>query len=244
MTFPVAIERRTFLRRTGSAAILMLAATASRVWAQAAPIKIGIIGSGKLGGTVGGLWVKAGHPVLFSSRHPEELKGLVDGLGPLAKAGSVEEAVSFGDAVLIAVPYGALPQVGKDYAKELAGKVVIDACNAVAQRDGDIAKEVAEKGIGVTSAQYLPGTRLVRAFNAMSFRKFEADSQRAGDRIAVPIAGDDPEALKVVAGLVRDAGFDPVAVPLARAGEFAVGSPLYLQELTATELRQRLGLTQ
>jgi predicted dinucleotide-binding enzyme len=103
---------------------------------------------------------------------------------------------------------------------------------------------VAEKGIGITSAQYLPGTRLVRAFNAMSFRKFEADSQRPGDRVAVPIAGDDPEALKVAAGLVHDAGFDSVAVPLARAGEFAVGTPLFLQELTASELRQRLGVAQ
>src|ERR1700728_3734737 len=72
--------------------------------------RIGIIGSGHIGGTIGGLWVKAGHPVLFSSRHPEELKDLVAGLGDLAKAGTVEEAIAFGDVVFIAVPYGALPQ--------------------------------------------------------------------------------------------------------------------------------------
>ena len=55
-----------------------------------AKMRIGIIGSGHIGGTIGGLWVKAGHPVLFSSRHPEELKDLVAGLGALAQAGTVD----------------------------------------------------------------------------------------------------------------------------------------------------------
>src|ERR1051325_8801448 len=56
------------------------------------PLKIGTIGSGNIGSTLGTLWVKSGHPVLFSSRHPEELKSLADGLGPLARAGTVREA--------------------------------------------------------------------------------------------------------------------------------------------------------
>src|SRR6059058_1268014 len=82
----------------GAGAALMLAA-ASRPWralAQAAgssKLRIGVIGSGHIGGTIGGLWVKAGHPVLFSSRHPEELKGLVAGLGSLAQGGTVAQAV-------------------------------------------------------------------------------------------------------------------------------------------------------
>src|SRR4029079_19602072 len=84
---------------------------------------IGVIGSGHIGGTIGGLWVKSGHPVLFSSRHPEELKDLVAGLGPLAQAGAVGQAIAFGDALLIAVPYGALPQIGRDYADALKGKI-------------------------------------------------------------------------------------------------------------------------
>ena len=70
--------------------------------------------------------------MLFSSRHPEELKDLVAGLGALAQAGTVDQAIAFGDVVFIAVPYGALPQIGKDTATYLAGKIVLDAGNAVA----------------------------------------------------------------------------------------------------------------
>ena len=76
-------------------------------------MKIGVIGSGRIGSTIGGLWVKAGHEVMFSDRDPEQVKRAIDGLGPIAqaRAGSVAEAVAFGDAVLIAVPYGALPAI-------------------------------------------------------------------------------------------------------------------------------------
>ncbi len=98
--------------------------------------RIGVIGSGHIGGTIGGLWVKAGHPVMFSSRHPDELKDLVARLGPLASAGAVAQAIAFGDVVFIAVPYGALPQIGRDYGEALKGKIVLDAGNAVAARDG------------------------------------------------------------------------------------------------------------
>src|SRR4051812_13168806 len=83
--------------------------------ADSPKLKIGVIGSGNIGATVGALWVKAGHQVLFSSRNPEKLKELVEGLGPLARAGTVQEALSFGDVVLLGVPYGAYPQIGKDY---------------------------------------------------------------------------------------------------------------------------------
>lgn len=237
--------RRAFLRISGAATTLALVAPLAALAQTPAggAMKIGVIGSGKLGGTVGKLWVKAGHQVLFSSRHPEELKGMVEPLGPKASAGTVREAVVFGDAVLIAVPYAALPQIGKDFANELKGKVVLDACNAIAARDGEIVKEVNEKGIGVTSAQYLPGARLVRAFNSFSWLKFDTESNRAGERIGVPIAADDPEALRVGAKLVRDAGFEPVAVPLARAKEFAPGGPLMGQALPVSELKKRLGIT-
>ena len=128
------------------------------------PLKIGIIGSGNIGSTLGTLWVKSGHPVLFSSRHPEELKSLAEGLGPLARTGTVREALAFGDVVFMGVPYGAYPQIGKDYAKEFVGKIVMDAGNAVIARDGEIAKPARENGVGLTSAKLLAGARIVRAF--------------------------------------------------------------------------------
>src|SRR5690606_25754246 len=106
-------------------------ATASAQTAANQGTKIGIIGSGQIGGTIGGLWVRAGHPVFFSSRHPEQLKGLVSRLGPLAQAGPVDQAIEFGDVLFIAVPYGAIPQIGRDYGKALTGMIMLDATNAV-----------------------------------------------------------------------------------------------------------------
>jgi 8-hydroxy-5-deazaflavin:NADPH oxidoreductase len=206
-------------------------------------MRIGVIGSGHIGGTIGGLWVKAGHPVMFSSRHPEELKDLVGGLGPLASAGTVAQAIAFGDALFIAVPYGALPQIGKDYGGTLNGKVMLDACNAVAARDGTVADEVEQEGIGVVSQKYLSSARLVRAFNTMSYMIFAREAHRPDPKLAIPIAGDDPEAVKVAAGLVKDAGFDPVVVgKLADARRFQRGGPGYGQSVSAAELRQKLSL--
>jgi hypothetical protein len=226
-------------------------AAALRPWyafAQAtgdAKLRIGIIGSGHIGGTIGGLWVKAGYPVLFSSRHPEELKDLVAGLGPLARAGTVAQAIDFGAVIFVAVPYGALPQIGQDYRDALKGKIVLDACNASAARDGaGIADEVEHNSIGITSQKYLPGTRLVRAFNTLSYMIFAREANRPDPKLAIPIAGDDPEAVQVAAGLVRDAGFDPVVVgKLADARRFQRGAPGYGQPVTAAELKQKLSLT-
>jgi hypothetical protein len=150
--------------------------TASGQTASGSKLKIGVIGAGHIGGTIGELWTKAGHPVFFSSRHPEELKDIVERLGSLAQAGTVDQAIAFGDVVFIAVPYGALPQIGKDYGKSLAGKIVLDADNAVAARDGAIADEVERDGVGVTSQKYLPGARVVRAFNTLGYMIFAREA--------------------------------------------------------------------
>src|SRR2546430_703305 len=117
--------------------------------ASAAPLKVGIIGAGHIGGTLASLWVKAGHELLVSSRHPEQLQGLVRSLGPRARAGTPREAALFGDVVLISVPYAALPQVGRDLKTELRGKIVLETGNPYPQRDGDMALEARRKGTGV-----------------------------------------------------------------------------------------------
>jgi predicted dinucleotide-binding enzyme len=208
-----------------------------------APLKIGIIGAGHIGGTLASLWVRAGHEVLVSSRHPDQLTGLVRSLGPRARAGTPREAALFGDVVLISVPYGALPQVGRDLRTELSGKIVLDTGNPYPQRDGDMAVEARRKGTGVSSAEFLPGVRLVRAFNAINSGDLAGEAHRSGERIAIPLAGDDSQALEVAQRLVRDAGFEPVVVgPLARAREFDVGTAVYTRLMTAAQLRQALGL--
>jgi predicted dinucleotide-binding enzyme len=120
---------------------------------------------------------------------------------------------------------------------------VIDPANAVARRDGDdLLAETKTKGIGNTTESYLKGSHVVRAFNSMSYTNFVQQAHRSGEKMAIPMAGDDPHAVEVASELVRDAGFDPVVVPLQRAQEFAQGGPIYGQQLTAKELRERFGL--
>ena len=211
--------------------------------ARQAVTRIGIIGSGNIGGAVGLKWAEAGHEILFSSRHPEELAGLVERAGPKTRAGLPAEAAAFGEVVLIAVPYAALPQVGRDYAPLMRGKVVVDCGNPYPRRDGPMAEEALAKGTGVASAEFLPGVRLVRAFNAINYRSVAQEAHRAGEKVGIPIAGDDEDALRIVSALVVDAGFDPVVVgPLARAREFDQGSPVYVTDMTAAQLREALGL--
>jgi predicted dinucleotide-binding enzyme len=240
---PIDRKRRAFI---GASGVLILSASLPGRASAQSKLKIGVIGSGHIGGTIGGLWVKNGHRVLFSSRHPEELKDMVAGFGELAQAGTVDQAIAFGDVLFIAVPYAALPQIGQDYGAAIKGKIMLDACNATPARDGaPIADEVEKEGIGVVSQKYLPGTRLVRAFNTMNYMIFAKEANRPAPRLAIPIAGDDEAAVQVADILVRDAGFDPVVVGrLADAKRFQRGGPGYGQQVTAAELRQKLSLTQ
>jgi 8-hydroxy-5-deazaflavin:NADPH oxidoreductase len=240
------LNRRTVLS-AGSALVFGAALSPWELRAQTngEKLPIGTIGAGHIGSTIGGLWIKNGHKVLFSSRHPEELKDLVTNLGPLAQAGTVDQAIAFANIVLLTVPYGALPQIGRDYAAQLKGKIVLDTCNAVAARDGAVADEVEANGIGVTSQKYLPGARLVRAFNSISYKTFASEANRPDPKLAVPIAGDDQDAVRTATSLVRDAGFDPVVVgKLADARLFQRGGPGWLQQLSANELKQKLSLSQ
>jgi predicted dinucleotide-binding enzyme len=222
---------------------LALAATTAVARADGPPLKIGIVGAGHIGGTLAKLWVKAGHEVLLSSRHPDELKPLAESLGPKAHVGTPAEAARFGSVVLVSVPYGALPQVGRDLKADLAGKIVLDTCNPYPGRDGDMANDARKKGTGVASPEYLPGTRLVRAFNAINSGDLARQAKKNGEPVAIPLAGDDAEAVKVAERLVKDAGFEPVVVGgLARAKDFDVGAPVYTRLLTASELKKELGL--
>jgi len=207
------------------------------------PLKIGIIGTGDIGGALARHWGVAGHQLVISSRHPEQLQALAKEIGPNVKVGTAREAAAFGEVVLISVPYGATPQVGRDYAAELKGKVVLDTGNPYPSRDGEMAVLDRKRGTGVASAEYLPGTRLVRAFNAINAGPLAQEGFRTPERIGIPLASDDAGAMKVAVQLVSDAGFDPVPVGgLARAREFDYGTPVYVRGMTAAELRKALGL--
>lgn len=233
------------LRAWALAAALLLGSGWACAGATATPqpLRIGIIGTGHIGGALAKLWVQAGHEVLISSRHPEELKSLAAALGPKARVGTPREAALFGDAVLVSVPYKALPQLGQDLRAELAGKIVLDTCNPYPERDGPMALEARAQGTGVASPRFLPGVRLVRVFNAINYGDLERLAHRAGEPVAIPLAGDDAEALAVAQALVKDAGFEPVVVGgLARAREFDVGTSTYTRTMTASQLRAALNL--
>jgi len=208
----------------------------------AAPLRLGIIGTGRIGSALARHWIKAGHEVFVSSRHPEELRALVAELGPRAHAGTPREAAAFGKVIVVSIPYAAMPQIGEDLRAELAGKVILDTSNPIERRDGPMALDAQRKGAGVATAEYLHSSRVVRVFNCIPAASLANDSNRQPERLAIPIGGDDAEALAIAERLVRETGFDPVVVgSLARTREFDLGQPLALPKLTASEWRSKLG---
>jgi predicted dinucleotide-binding enzyme len=237
------MNRRKWLGLMASGGLIgILPASRAAGDAQGKP-RIGVIGAGNVGGTVGALWVKAGYPVMFASRHPEQLKDMAARLGKLASTGTPQQAAAYGDVLFFAVPYRALPDLGRELVNEIRGKVVLDACNPFPGRDGPIAEEALRDGVGVTSASLLPGTKLVRAFNSLSASAVGREAHRAGKPLAIPIAGNDKEALDVASRLIRDAGLEPVVIgPLASARLTQPGGLGWLAAETAPELRKRLGL--
>ncbi|WP_227270874.1 NADPH-dependent F420 reductase [Roseobacter weihaiensis] len=199
-------------------------------------MKIGIVGSGNIGGPLGLLWAKAGHDIVFSSRNPETLTSLA-AAAPKAQTATPGEAIAFGDVILEAIPFKAALELPAD---ALAGKVLISASNYYPQRDGDIDFH----GVGQSErlAAGLPGVRVVKAFNMMQAGEMAA---LAGDRgkpgLAIFVAGDDANARKIVSGLVSDARFSPVETgPLETGRHFESGAPLYNKKWTEAEARAAL----
>jgi predicted dinucleotide-binding enzyme len=204
------------------------------------PAKIGIIGTGKIGSTLARAWVKAGHEVFVSSDHPEKLQALVAELAPHAQAGTPRQAAAFGSVILVSIPYGAMPQIGMELRAELAGKVILDTSNPVEGRDGAMALDAQKQGAGVTTAQLLHSKRVVRAFNCIGAASLASDGFRKPAQLAIPIGGDDAQALKVAERLVSEIGFDPVVIgSLARTRVFDLGQPLAGGTLTAAEMRSK-----
>ena len=150
--------------------------------------------------------------------------------GPNAKAGTVAEAVAFGDVILLVVPYTAVEQIGKDYGAALAAKaLVIDVSNPIPRRDGEafVKKINDEGGAGLATAKMIPGAKIVRGFNAIGSGGLAAAAHRAGDPLGVPIAGDDAKAIELASKLIRDIGYEPVLVGGLAKGKYLVpGTPL------------------
>jgi hypothetical protein len=190
---------------------------------------VGLIGSGRIGGTVAKLAVAAGHPVILSnSRGPDTLTGLASELGPLARAGTGPEAAEGGDLVVLTIPLRAFRAVGPG---PLAGKVVMDTCNYYSQRDGQI-PELASGAL--TSSEliqrHLAQSAVVKVFNNIFFKHLESLSRPSGatDRSYLPIAGDDSGAKAAVTVFLDSIGYGAVdAGPLAESWRQQPGTPVY-----------------
>ena len=234
----IAQSRRALIKAVGATAVLGALPLGGPVaFAQSKTTKIGLIGSGNVGSALGRSWARAGYEVMFSSRNLDHDRALAADVGPRAHAGTPLEAAEFGDVVLLAVPYGALPDLGKTLGDSLRGKIVLNASNPFPQRDGEIATEAREKGAGLMSAELLPGARIVRAFNAIGAARMGSAYEEPG-RVGMPIAGDDREAIEVASKLIRDLGYEPVVVGGLAMGKYLLpGTPL-AGEHTPDEIRK------
>jgi 8-hydroxy-5-deazaflavin:NADPH oxidoreductase len=207
-------------------------------------MKIGIIGAGNIGGTLGRHWVQAGHKVRFGVRDPAAVQPLLEELGSSASAGSAHEAAAYGEVVVYAGPYGAWPQVAEDILSSVQGKVIADASNPYGERDGSfIVDAVAQmgQGSGTYTARLLPGTHVVKAFNTIYWVDLRDKAFVADTLLAMPMAGDDAVALKIISELATDAGFEPVIIGgLDRSADLDTQSPIYAKSFTAQQVRDVL----
>lgn len=209
-------------------------------------MNIGIIGAGNIGGTLGRLWIQAGHHVCFGARDTARVKPLLEELGSAASVGSTDAAARFGDVVVFAGPYGAWPEVAQSVQVLLRGKIVVDTANPYPDRDGEVTQAVAKmgRGAGAYTASLLPGARVVKAFNTVYWLDLRDKAHQPGAKLAMPMAGDDAAALVTVAELASDAGFDPVIIGgIDRSALLDPGSPIYAKSFSASEVRATLSLT-
>ena len=206
-------------------------------------MRIGIVGAGMIGSTLAKLWVDAGHEVRLASRHPDELQPIVARLGKRATVGTPVDAATFGDVVMLTVPLRAVPDLARELGASLVGKVVLDTGNAYEKRDGQAARDATKhpQGSAGWAAEMFPGTRWVKAFNTVYFKTLASEARRSGDRVGIPLAGDDAQAVETAARLVQDAGFDPVVVgALARGKEFEPDTPPYNTGMSGRDVRRIL----
>jgi 8-hydroxy-5-deazaflavin:NADPH oxidoreductase len=206
-------------------------------------MRIGIIGSGKIGGTLARHFIRAGHEVAVSnSRGPDTLQELAAELGERAQAMTAGDAAKFGELLVISVPFGRYRELPT---ASVAGKVVIDANNYYPGRDGNFEELDRDRTTSSELLQeHLTGARVVKAFNAMMWKRLRDDGRPSGDpeRIGIPISGDDQDAKRAVADLIDQIGFDAVDLgTLAEGGrKHQAGSALFGVELPSAELRERV----
>jgi 8-hydroxy-5-deazaflavin:NADPH oxidoreductase len=204
-------------------------------------MRIGIIGSGRIGGTLGEHLAAAGHEVMFSSRHPQDLMELVRRAGDRASAGTPQQASAFGEIVVFSAPWGMREQAAAAIVDQIAGKTVIDTTNPYGENAQIIDLEPSTSSEEI--AKLLPGAKVVKAFNTIFFEHLRAKSRPDFQgRLNVFIAGDDAAAKQVVKRLITDIGFAPVDTgSLAEGGRRQQpGSLLYNRPMTTAQAEEAI----
>ena len=180
-------------------------------------MRIGIIGSGNVGGTLGSRWAQLGHEVVFSSREPgsDRMKQLVAKAGKTARAVTPNVAAQTSDVIVLSVPWRAAKQAIEGLG-DIGGKVVIDALNP-------LLPDLSGLQLGTTTsaaeqvAAWAPGAHVVKCFNTVGFNVM-ADPAFGGDKAVMFLCGDDPSAKETVRQLAEGLGFDALdAGPLRQA---------------------------
>ncbi len=207
-------------------------------------MKIGVIGSGNIGGNLGKHWAKAGHEVLFTSRHPEQLKDLARDAGNNAKAVSLDEAwEANADVYLLATPFKAIDELSEVYAGEYGNKILIDATNPYPERDGEMAQEVRDSNRNASeyTAMKFNTARTTKAFNTIYADHLKERAFRDTDKLAIPFAAQDEESKQVTQQLIEDIGFDAVYVgALTETGSMDPDQKVYGKSVTKKELEAML----
>lgn len=200
-------------------------------------MKIGIIGSGKIGGAIGTHWAQYGHQVIFSSSSlSEKLQNLAKQAGENARAGTIAQAAEFGEVILFAPPYWKTDEA-LSAAGSLDGKILIDATNPYRS---DFTPEPPSVVGALELAKKVPGARIVKAYD-MIRASILADEAYQDDRFAVYYCGDDESAKAIVAQLIADSGFVGVdAGSLKDAAKMEPHGPLYDKRLTLKQAQQLL----